>query len=189
MAMSHFLLFHTQAAAHANVSAAHYIGDERMSECAVGGTKYQDEVRALPKGRGRGSLPDGWPAGPVLGTKGEPTANCSPLFGSTALAFTTQGTCIPTRTPGRCAAFSWARSAAAVADKSSRCSSNPAARGTAHITEGGGGVPGVPATFGSQPFSHVTKSAMQPCVIGKGAGRLGLGVLTAEPLRLPLLPR
>jgi hypothetical protein len=43
MVMSHFPLFHSKTAAHANMSAAHYVGDERMGEYAVDGTKMKFE--------------------------------------------------------------------------------------------------------------------------------------------------
>jgi hypothetical protein len=43
MVMSHFPLFHTQTAAHANMSAAHYTGDERMGEYAVDGREMKFE--------------------------------------------------------------------------------------------------------------------------------------------------
>jgi hypothetical protein len=43
MVMSHFPLFHTQTAANANMSAAHYIGDERMGEYDVDGTRMKFE--------------------------------------------------------------------------------------------------------------------------------------------------
>jgi hypothetical protein len=50
MAMSHFPLFHSQTTAHANMSAAHYTGDERMGKYAVGGNQI-DEVRGPPFAR------------------------------------------------------------------------------------------------------------------------------------------
>jgi hypothetical protein len=175
MVMSHFPLFHTQTAANANMSAAHYIGDERMGEYAVDGTEMKFEpcptggenakcqtVAQFQEALGNALQPlfrkhgvDVYNAGHVHSYE-----NTWPLcdFLTGALCRDSNGTELKTfQEP----------------------------RGTVHITEGNGGVPGVPATFGVQPCNqsrHASTRIWEGCrVIGSGGA---YGRIIATPTTL-----
>ena len=139
MIMSHFPIFHTQTAAHANMSAATYLGDERMGEYAVDGNEMKFEP--CPEGEehdcqtvGQFQALIGNALQPLFRKYGVDVYNAGhvhsyentwPLcdFLTGALCRDSNGTELKTFLEPR---------------------------GTVHITEGNGGVPGVPATFGVQ---------------------------------------
>lgn len=133
MVASHFPLFHSVTSAHANMSAAHYVGDERMGDYAVDGTKMKfvpcDTTECQTVGQFQKALVDALQ--PLFRKHGVDLYNAGhvhsyestwPLcdFLTGALCRATNGT--------------WLQSL-----------DEP--KGTIHITEGNGGVPGVPATY------------------------------------------
>lgn len=158
MVMSHFPLFHTKTAAHANMSAAHYIGDERMGEYAVDGTKMKFEsCDAAPKqtnkpagAAGAAGAASAASAASACQTVGEFQATLGealqPLFRRYGVDLYNAGHVHSYESTWPLCDFltgSLCRDSNGTALKTL---DEP--RGTVHITEGNGGVPGVPATFG-----------------------------------------
>jgi len=163
MVMSHFPLIHTETSANANMSAAHYIGDELMGEYAVDGRDMKFEacpvrgkscqtVGEFQQGIGQALQPlfrqygvDVYNAGHVHSYE-----NTWPLCDfNGSLCRDSNGTELKTMNEPR---------------------------GTVHITEGNGGVPGVPATFGANPCK---RGSFEGCrMVGNGGA---YGRITATP--------
>lgn len=143
MVMSHFPVFHTQTAAHANMSAAHYRGDERMGEYAVDGSEMTfvpcplEQTSKARKGKscqtiGEFQLQIGESLQPLFRKYGVDLYNAGHVhsYENTwpLCDFTTGAICRDSN------------------NNPLKTFDEP--RGTVHITEGNGGVPGVAATYG-----------------------------------------
>jgi len=134
--MSHFPVFHTRTAANANMSAAHYIGDELMGEYATDGTKM--EFAPCPADK------------PGCQTVGEFQAkigqSLQPLFRKYGVDLYNAGHVHSYENTWPLCDFTTGELCRDSNGTVLKTMDEP--RGTVHITEGNGGVPGVPATFG-----------------------------------------
>ena len=151
MVMSHFPLFHTQTTAHANMSAAHYTGDERMGEYAVDGNQMKFEACPLQGDSGGRAGADA-----TCQTVGEFQANLNkalqPLFRKYGVDVYNAGHVHAYENTWPLCDF--LTGALCRDSNGTELKTFDEPRGTVHITEGNGGVPGVPATFGVQPCNQ-----------------------------------
>lgn len=143
MVMSHFPVFqnkqtniHTQTAANANMSAAHYTGDELMGEYATDGSKMKFEPCPADK--------------PNCQTVGEFQGIVSgylhPLFRQYGVDVYNAGHVHSYENTWPLCDFNTGELCRDENNNTLKTFDEP--RGTVHITEGNGGVPGVPAAFG-----------------------------------------
>lgn len=140
MVMSHFPVFHTATSANANMSAAHYRGDERMGEYAVDGSQMKFEP--CPEEATRGGKP--------CETVGEFQARIGealqPLFRKYGVDIYNAGHVHSYENTWPLCDFQ--TGAICRDENNTMLKTFDEPRGTVHITEGNGGVPGVPADFG-----------------------------------------
>jgi hypothetical protein len=177
MVMSHFPLFHTQTMAHANMSAAHYFGDERMGKYAVDGNQMKFEACPQQGGSGGGASP----ACQTVGEFQAQRANAlQPLFRKYGVDVYNAGHVHSYENTWPLCDF---LTGALCRDSSgTELKTFDEPRGTVHITEGNGGVPGVPASFGVGPCTGRGVEGMPGCrLLGTGGA---YGRITATPTSL-----
>jgi hypothetical protein len=170
MVMSHFPLFHTQTAAHANMSAAHYVGDERMGDFAVDGTQMQFEPCPHQPATGAGTCQ----------TVGEFQAalaeSLQPLFRKYGVDLYNAGHVHSYESTWPLCDFLTGTLCKSSDGTALQSFDEP--RGTVHITEGNGGVPGVPAAYS---VSKCRRGWTGCRLVGSGGA---YGRITATPTTL-----
>ena len=170
MVMSHFPVFHTQTAAHANMSAAHYIGDERMGEYATDGSEM--EFMPCPEEKG-----DCQTVGEFQGVLGQAL---HPLFRQYGVDLYNAGHVHSYENTWPLCDFR--TGALCRGSNGTELKTMDQPRGTVHITEGNGGAPGVNASFGVTPCKPgVVKNGVGCRLVGTGGA---YGRITATPTTL-----
>ena len=142
--MSHFPLFHTHTAANANMSAAHYRGDEKMGEYAVDGSEMKFEP--CPD-RNTSSAPEPGAACLTIGEfQLQIGESLQPLFRKYGVDLYNAGHVHSYESTWPLCDF--LTGALCRDSDGAGLKTYVEPLGTVHITEGNGGVPGVGARFG-----------------------------------------
>jgi hypothetical protein len=182
MIMSHFPIFNSQLVANENMSAAHYRGDERVGDYEKGEIDSQMKFQRCASSRTNGMR--------GCETVGEFQRSLStqlqPLFLQYGVDVYNAGHVHSYENTWPICSGYWQKpgtmelAKVCLATNGSSLQSFDEPKGTVHITEGNGGVPGVPATFSA---TGCTKDHLSTCRVKGTGGAYGRITATQNTLR------
>lgn len=170
MAMSHFPLFHSQTQANENMSASHYRGDEILGDYEKGEVGTSMKFEACEAASGPGSKKPAAGCQTVGQFQLSRIMNLQPLFAKYGVDVYNAGHVHSYENTWPLCNLATGEVCKAANGSSIQSFAEP--KGTVHITEGNGGVPGVPGTFSAGNCGKDTNSTCRKTGTGGAYGRI-----------------